>query len=242
MTVPTKKKSGRPRQPTKSLKSILANVHLLLRVPSFARWPLKLHFFRPDVYAAWQKWCSTTDEPLRASLAVVTDFGEVGTGEKPKGDPPTTAGAVENAQPDPDPWGIHALPLDYEPIKPYVAKGQEIFEFERQGCCVVCLEPMAAGEGLHAICTNAGCEGVGHLSCWGQHLLSLDGQATGDMLPIQGRCPKCDGDVQWVDMMKELTLRIRGQREVEKLLKAKRRRGAKAAKAQVTIDTTSKSS
>ncbi|KAK4446616.1 hypothetical protein QBC34DRAFT_411065 [Podospora aff. communis PSN243] len=228
-------KRGRRRRPTKTIVSIISNIHLLLRVPSFSRWPLRLHFFAPEVHATWKKWCSTASEPLRESLVVVTDFGQA-TVTKPKKaapKPPTedtegeTTGdsAMEDAEP---PWGIHALPLDYEPIKEYVVKSQNIFEFEQEGNCVVCREAIVSGEGLHAICTNDGCVGVGHLSCWSRHFLpGADTEGDGNILPIQGQCPKCKGDVQWGDMMKELTLRTRGQKDVEKLLKTKRKRATK---------------
>ncbi|CRK28749.1 hypothetical protein BN1708_004732, partial [Verticillium longisporum] len=40
------KKNGHPKRPRPGITSIMSNLHLLLRVPSFERWPLKLHFFR----------------------------------------------------------------------------------------------------------------------------------------------------------------------------------------------------
>lgn len=221
------KANGQPRKPPKSLASVVSNLHLLLRVPSFARWPLKVHFFNAEVYAAWERWCSTSNEKLRSSLSVVTDFG---SGSTPGGGGETEATASERGsgvEGEPQPWGIHGLPLDYEPIKEYVAKGQDIFEFERQGRCVVCREELASGEGLHALCTNTGCDGVAHLSCWSRHFLSA-GEA-GSILPIDGQCPKCKGVVRWGDMMRELTLRVRGKKDVEKLLNHKRRRAPKKA-------------
>ncbi len=213
-----RKANGRPRRPTKSVTSVVSNLHLLLRVPSFGRWPLRVHFFDREIFAAWEKWCAAASARLRASLAVVTDFGE-----------PAAAAAAKSAasqeEEGPEPWGIHALPLDYEPIKDYVAKGQDIFEFERQGNCVVCQEAMVSGEGLFALCSNNGCDGVGHVSCWSRHLVK--GEEPDSMVPIQGQCPKCKGEVQWGTMMKELTLRVRGQKDVEKLLKRKRKRATK---------------
>lgn len=123
--------------------------------------------------------------------------------------------------------GIHALPLDYEPIKGYVEKSQSVFDFEREGKCVVCHDAIDSGEGIHALCSNDGCEGVGHLSCWSRRFLADPGHENGGILPIKGRCPKCSGEIYWGDMMKELTLRLRGRKEVEKLLKVKRKRAVK---------------
>jgi structure-specific endonuclease subunit SLX1 len=203
----------------------MSNLHLLLRVPSFSRWPLRVHFFNREVFGAWEKWCAKAKEQLRATLAVVTDFGR---GASPTGSG-TEAASVDKVGGVLHTWGIHALPLDYEPIKEYVAKGRDIFEFERQGRCVVCGEEMQPGEGLHAVCANNGCDGVGHLSCWSRHF--LEGDEAGAIVPVQGQCPKCHSELHWGDMMRELTLRVRGQKEVDKLLKRKARRGEKKAAA-----------
>ncbi|KAL2130054.1 hypothetical protein VTI74DRAFT_6948 [Chaetomium olivicolor] len=221
LTVSTQRKNnGQPRRPSKSLASVVSNLHLLLRVPSFERWPLRVHFFNRDAFGAWEKWRGSLgeEERQRVGLKVETDFGD-GVGKE--------RGEKDEEGEGADAWGIHALPLDYEPIKNYVAKGQEIFEFERQGRCVVCGEEMPTGKGLHALCTNEGCDGAGHLSCWSRQFLK--GGESERILPVEGRCPKCNGEVHWGEMMKELTLRTRGPKDVEKLLKRKRRRTAKMA-------------
>lgn len=203
--------------------SIVSNVHLLLGVPSFQRWPLKVHFFAPEVYRAWEKWCETASEGVRAGLEVVTDFGE-GEGSAARG---KGKGVEEESGEDGEGgggWGIHALPVDYEPMKEYIAKGQEVFVGETEGDCVVCREELESGKGLHVLCSREGCEGVGHLACWSRHLLP---RGDDGILPVQGRCPKCGGEVQWVDMMKELTLRLRGKKEVEDLMRVKRKKAVK---------------
>ncbi|KAK3986733.1 hypothetical protein QBC44DRAFT_132962 [Cladorrhinum sp. PSN332] len=220
-----RKRRGKPRRPPHSLLSILSNLHLLLRVPSFERWPLTLHFFAPDVYAAWQRYDAKADGRLRASLKVLTDFTNRDSVSKASKITPSRTESQDESNETVPPRGIHALPLYYEPIKDYVAKGQDVFDFERQGDCVVCKKALSTGYGLQAICTNTGCEGVGHLSCWSRHMLGS--RQTGDILPLEGKCPKCKGDVHWAEMMRELTLRTRGQKDVERLLKVKKRRVAK---------------
>ncbi|KAI1823002.1 hypothetical protein F4861DRAFT_352594 [Xylaria intraflava] len=203
-----KKRRGGPRRPPHSIISIISNMHLLLRVPSFARWPLKLHFFAPEVHKVWTGHCDAVDTPLRDSIPVYTDF-------RPS---PTAIAAAEA----PRPWGIHALPLDYAPIKSYVEKTQSLYSFEREGDCVVCGESLAHGEGIYATCSNTGCEATGHVSCWSRHFLGRN--AREDVIPVSGRCPSCGGEMMWGDMMMETSLRLRGQNEVDKLLKARRRR------------------
>lgn len=229
------------------------------------RWPLKVHFFAEDVFQAWNRWCQAANERLRASLPVVTDFEkdavertvrewfgvhgssvpmEEGEGT---GNQLVTTKGKEKAKVEmavatvPPAWGIYTLPVDYEPIKEYVAKGKDIFEFEQLGNCVVCHQKLDSDTGLHAVCTNPGCEGVGHLSCWSRHLLSSDDTAESSSLgrgksiiPIHGTCPSCGGEVQWGDMMKELSLRMRGSKEVDKLLKIKKKRATRKPKIAAT--------
>ncbi|KAK6064266.1 Structure-specific endonuclease subunit SLX1 [Seiridium cupressi] len=222
LTIATqKKRNGHPKRPRHSLTSILSNLHLLLRVPSFSRWPLSLHFFAPDVYKAWNRWCSTASEPIRDNLEIFPDFGHSSTTTA------TTKTSKEHAHSlsgNSEPWGIHALPLDYAPLRDYVSKTNSIFTFEREGNCVVCDQAMLPNEGFYAACYNDGCEGVGHVTCWSEHFLGKE-QAE-HIIPVSGHCPKCDGNLVWGDMMKEMTLRMRDQKQVEKLLKKSRKREA----------------
>lgn len=111
-------------------------------------------------------------------------------------------------------------------MKEYVTKTKSIYEFEREGNCVVCKEELEAGKGLYATCSNSDCEGTGHISCWSKHMLGK--KAEDDILPISGHCPRCKGEVVWSDLMKEMSLRLRGEKEIEKLLKKPRKRKAQA--------------
>lgn len=195
------------------MKSIISNIHLLLGVPSFARLPLKLHLFVPEMHRAWTKYLEDASEPLHRAIPVYTDFA---LSQNETGDSTSTEPLV--------PRGIHALPLDYAPMKSYVEKTRDLYFFEREGACVVCGESLPHDEGLYATCSNAGCEGTGHVACWGRHLLGDN--VADDIIPISGQCPRCEGDVVWGDMIMEMSLRLRGQKEIDRLFK--KPRGKKA--------------
>lgn len=232
-----RKRNGHPKRPPHSLTSILSNVHLLLRVPSFARWPLRLHFFDKEVHTRWCRHCASPGiGPLRSTLQVVTDF-EPAAGDTTANLAATKVHIIEDAPSEDEEagsdaggavekaagprWGIHALPLDHGPLAAYLEKGQNITTFEQEGGCVVCHEDLEHDKGLYAICSNGECQGVGHLDCWSRDLLRQHGEENDDdvLLPMEGSCPKCGGAVRWGDMMRELTLRARGQKEVDKLLR-----------------------
>ncbi|KAL1890070.1 Slx4p interacting protein [Sporothrix stenoceras] len=242
-----KKRNGHPKRPPASIHSILANLHLLLRVPSFARWPLRFHIFVPEVHAAYKKWSQTSASQQLGDdvreVEVLTDFPPAP--ESIYGGMTATTGDHDDDIEMSGPlWGIHALPLDYTPMRDYVDKARDIFAFEREGDCTVCHTELPAGKGLYAVCPNTECEAVGHLRCWSSHLLTGEkktgtlgvGGSDDALVPVRGHCPDCGGPVVWGDMIKELTLRMRGPKEVEKLVKAKRRQEKAADKAAAEAD------
>lgn len=115
--------------------------------------------------------------------------------------------------------------VDYSNEKPHVEKAKIIVDFEREGLCAICHSDMEHDAGIYTICPNQGCESVTHLTCLSQHFLKDEEDA---LVPVKGQCPTCKAQIKWVDVVKELSLRIRGQKEVEKLLKGKRVRKGKA--------------
>lgn len=221
-----KKRSGHPKRPQHSVASLLSNLHLLLRVPTFSRWPLELRFFSEDVYKSWLKWCKSAAEPIRESINVFQDFPPITDEVLDSEDSPKAKKRKLN-------HGIQGLAVAYENEKTHVEKGRNIVDFEREGSCALCHDQLEHGAGIYTICPSPGCESVTHLTCLSQHFLRDDGDS---LVPIMGRCPSCDTELRWVDVVKELTLRMRGQKEVEKLLKVKRARKGKATASQATIE------
>jgi structure-specific endonuclease subunit SLX1 len=203
------------------VSSLLSNLHLLLRVPSFSQWPLELRFFSPDVYKAWLKWSKAAAEPVRNSIKVIQDFPPSDTASGNESGSPRTKKAKVS-------YGIAALRVDYFNEKLHVEKGKNIVDFEREGSCAICHNELEHDAGIYTICPSPGCESVTHLTCLSQHFLNDEEDA---LVPIKGQCPTCKAEIRWIDVVKELTLRIRGQKEVEKLLKGKRVRKGKAVTA-----------
>jgi structure-specific endonuclease subunit SLX1 len=103
-------------------------------------------------------------------------------------------------------------------------------QFEREGRCTLCKGDLEHDAGIYAVCPNTECDSVTHLTCLGNYLL----EDADSVVPINGNCPSCKTELRWVDVVKEVTLRLRGQKEVEKLLKVKRaRKGITASQAAV---------
>lgn len=203
-----RKRNGQPKRPRVTARSVVENLHLLVGVRSFERWPLNLHFFAKDFKNMWDGFLATTQKTTGPGLRILEDY------------PPTEAEGEQE-------WGVHALPLDYAPLKDYAEKANNIVSFEQEGSCVHCHVDLQPGQGLHPMCPNEGCEAMGHLTCWSKEARSSTDEE--GVLPDLCLCPSCGGEIRWGDMMKELSLRVRGESEVGKLLKKKG--GKKLAKA-----------
>lgn len=144
--------------------------------------------------------------------------------------------SAENGKTNPG-HGIHTLPITYASHKSYLEKSKSVIDFELEGSCAVCTEFLDHNDGIYTVCPQPSCGSVAHLSCLSSHFLKHERTNQGihgedddlilSIVPIEGHCPGCDEKLKWVDIVKEVTLRMRGQKEVEKLLKKPREKAVK---------------
>lgn len=205
----------RPRPPM-SLEARLKNLHHLLGVGSFSRWPLHIRFFASDVFAQWEKHISKMKTRLPSSITVRVTPAEM----------PRLASDVQNEMrthfiPD----VIRAIPVAYEDCKSYVEKSKSVLADGQARTCAVCKRRADPEESLVLICPMEACPSVSHVTCLSHKFLAEEGSKDA-FIPIQGTCPSCHSLVRWSDMIKELSLRVHGQEEITALFKTKRAKKA----------------
>ncbi len=206
-------KTGRPRKrparPRLSLTDRLANLHLLLGSSSFRSWPLKVTFYAQDVFRVWQKWTVRDDIralPPRMEVAVDAQSNE------------------SLADPTDQPVGIHALNVDYSSMKVYLEKTKAALEGPSACTCAVCNKSVPDDGHATLFCPNEGCSAAGHIECFATAFRGYDPTT---LVPTSGPCPSCGALLQWIDLVKELSLRKRGEKEVQKVLKVRKPRVTK---------------
>jgi structure-specific endonuclease subunit SLX1 len=212
----TRRRPGRPRS---SLTDKLSNLHLLLRSPYFSRLPLEVNFFCEDVYRVWQTWCERVDGQLPHHIKIRLDLKKAqdGAGTAAAGPPPKQQRRLDLV----GSGGVEGVDTTYTALRPMLEKGQFVFDPDEQLDCDVCKSPLALDQDLIAICPHGACRSISHVECLAKLFLA-DGEDQADaVVPISGNCPSCAKRVQWVTLMKELSLRIRGAKEVRKILKKK---------------------
>ncbi|MCJ1229848.1 Slx4p interacting protein [Toensbergia leucococca] len=223
----------RPRPPTSVLDKI-KNLHLLLRVPSFSRWPLGVKFFCEDVYQVWQAWSERVDGRIRSGIGIVPELKQpiesTIEGEVPLNSPVKGKRKRETA----GKGGIHDINVDYSRIKIHLEKSQFLLAEGERHPCAICAKEIDEHVPTALVCPSDNCRTVFHMPCLASRFLEEERTET-SLLPTAGKCPQCELQLQWIDLVKEMTLRLRGQKEVALLMKKPKERKIKSFKAKSTL-------
>jgi structure-specific endonuclease subunit SLX1 len=225
----TGKTRRKPTRPSSSLLDKLSNLHILLRAPYFSQWPLEVRFFSDDVYRSWLSWCERVDEQLHPSIHVSLDLPQQ-TPTDPELDD-ITSGQRPNKRRKADligRGGITGIDPSYAPLRDVLEKGRFMQGEDDTTTCGVCNSSLNFRTDLFTICTAANCTSVSHVRCLTKHFLRS--APKDQVLPKSGQCPSCQKDLLWLELMKDLSLRARGQGQISKVL-SKRRKAPLAATA-----------
>lgn len=220
--VKTSPKTGRtrrrPGRPKGSLTEKLSNLHLLLRVPYFSKWPLELRFFSEDVYQFWQRWCQRVDTQIPSGIRVWHDKSQQ---DYDLIDQTIREGVRKRRKLDMiGKGGVNGIDPTYASMRPVLEKGQFLLEEEEDLHCTVCKKLLNPKHDLIIICPQSSCQSLHHISCLST--LFLEHDTASSIVPRHGKCPSCKAELSWAELMKEMTLRVRGPNDVRKVLKSKR--------------------
>jgi len=208
--------SGRRKRPPMSLEARLKNMHHLLGVKSFERWPLHVRFFSPDVFSLWEKYTVKMSPLLRKSITVRLTPAEYPV--------MPTDGSTEKLG-DRIPAVIRMIAVAYEDCKTHVEKSKALLGDEKHNACDVCNKVLDISTSLCLVCPLETCRTVSHMTCLSRKFLADEGNQEA-LIPVEGICPGCRTPVKWITLMKELSLRIRGEQEIETMFKVKRQKKA----------------
>nr|POE65703.1 structure-specific endonuclease subunit slx1 [Quercus suber] len=209
-------KPGRVRKqrsrPSQGLSDRLANLHLLLRAHSFERWPLKVTFYSEDVFRAWTRRTKQQLEDLRSDIEVTLDDSSP--------NPPVGGEAWPKST-----LRILNLDVGYGTCKPVIEKRRQLLNADHHVKCGSCGGSLDTANDLILACPGSDCDGFFHLDCLSTSFLQAGGDQDA-LVPLTGRCLKCNMTLQWTDLVKELSLFMRGHKVTEKLFKKPRSRKA----------------
>ena len=214
------------------LKDRISNLHLLLRVPSFSRWPLQVRFFCQDVYEKWQHWNKTVDSSIRDGIKVLLDLKQseeiINTGNFPLS---TQAKGKRNREAL-GKGGVEGLDIGYSELKDHIEKSTSCLAEHKAFKCAICAKDLGPKSATALFCNRETCRTVSHMTCLATRFVEDEG-ANAAVTPISGKCPGCKEELLWIDLVKELTLRLRGEGKVAQMMRKPRAPSIKVPKTKV---------
>ncbi|PKY06067.1 hypothetical protein P168DRAFT_317564 [Aspergillus campestris IBT 28561] len=205
------------RRGRRSLTAILGDLHRLLLSTGFCSAPLAIRFFAADVYRAWTMWIDRDGRALPPQMKTIPD------GTCPVG-PGGEGGRV---------GCVDAIPVDSSPIHDYLEKAHFLLDDPEHLQCRICREVVnPLGERI-VVCPQPHCHGISHLLCLSARFLHAM-QDRDQLVPTEGDCPACQETVSWPLMMKELTLRTRDAKTVQKILRKRKKQSSRQANSRAT--------
>lgn len=215
------------------MRDKISNLHLLLRVPSFARWPLQPRFFCEDVYRVWERWTEKVSGTVgpgnnvilgrRQPVAALADNAKSMSPrakDKRKREAPGKGG-VESVD-------VKSISVDYSALKGHLEKSALLMAENEDTACAVCGRNIDDRAEMRVVCPHDACKAASHVTCLATRFLAEEGPAT-FLIPTSGKCPACKAETQWVDLVREMSLRARGEKHVALMMQKTRERKTKAA-------------
>ena len=209
-----------------SLSDKLSNLHLLLRVSAFRRWPLTVRLFSEDAYNTWQSCHEKADAIIRNGIKIIFEANPAVDMSQSANLSVSSHGNGKRKREALGQSGIEGIDVGYSYLEVPIEKSTFLLADSEKINCSVCAEEIGLERRLSLICPAEGCKAVFHLSCLANEFLH-DEDASDSIVPTSGKCPECKLDIVWVDLVKEMSLRIRGKKELAALTKKARGRKAK---------------
>ena len=212
-----------------SLFDKLSNLHLLLRVSAFRRWPLTVRLFSEDAYDTWQSCHEKADAIIRSGIKIIFEANSAVDVSQSANLSVSSHGNETRKRQALGQSAIEGIDVGYSYLKGPLEKSTFLLADSETINCSVCAKQIGLERRLSLICPAEGCRAASHLSCLGTKFLHDEG-ASDSIVPTSGKCPECKLDMLWVDLVKEMSLRIRGKKELAALTKKAWRRKAKVPK------------
>ena len=127
---------------------------------------------------------------------------------------------------------VSSLDVGYGKLITHLQGGLLIIENEHQKCAV-CSKELHGPASAALLCPGQNCNAVSHMACLAKYFIA--GTGAESVIPLSGSCPSCQAKFQWISFVKELSLRTRGVKEMQVLLKKSRVDKAKLAKGKPNI-------
>lgn len=176
----------------------------------------------------WQLWSERVDASISSRIKILLDVKQHPKATEAGDAPMSTHAKGKQKREALGKGGVEGIDVGYSELKGHVEKSIFLLAGDEANNCAVCSRDMGKSS-MALICPQEGCRTASHVTCLAINFLKDEGHDA-SILPTSGRCPKCKSELQWVDLVKEMSLRMRGDKEVDQLMRKPKERKTKAAK------------
>ena len=223
----TRNRASRGRAPHDADK--LSCLHLLLRAKSFASWPLQVRFFCRDAYDLWVRWSERVHGEIPAGIRVSLDLqNDTEATNQHDGLQNAQTKLISKSQAV-FKGGIEGVVVGYSTLKDHVEKSLLILAEGQVNRCGICAKDMATQASTILVCPQRNCQAIFHMTCLATRFLEAEKRGL-SVIPRAGTCPHCRSELQWIDLVKEMSLRVRGKSELARLTKKRKMPETRAQK------------
>lgn len=205
----------------RGLAEKLSVLHLLLSSRSFARWPLDLRFLVQDVYAVWENKVRPAMPLLCHGVTVVPSSQHHDQSADDPNVGCTAEQLIENEKEEhkvENMTKISAIELSYNPARQHFMKSDQLAGHIGSLQCSICKENFLDRGEQFLTCPCDECSMISHVTCLSSHFLQTQSSQQ-DILPTVGKCPSCQSQLAWSDLVRDLSLRIRASEQTVRLLR-----------------------
>lgn len=166
-----------------------------------------------DVFRVWSVWSERVDGVLPVNIKVVLDVNQ--DTENDTSQLTDTSAHLRK---------LKELNIGYSSLKEYVEKCEFLLAEGESINCGVCRDRLDFENEMAVVCSQGPCRCASHMLCLSTRFLTEE--KSSKMVPTGGTCPTCKSKLNWVTLMKEVSLRTRGKNEIQKLKKTRRKNRA----------------
>lgn len=199
----------------------ISSLHLLLRAQSFASWPLQVRFFCRDAYDLWVRRNEGANGQIQASTRVSLELQHAVGATNQHGGPKNAQSNINSKPQAIVKGGIEGIVVGYSKLKDHVEKSLLLLAEEQVNGCGICAKDLSAQDETLLVCPQRNCQAISHMTCLATRFLETEKRGL-SVIPKAGSCPHCHSELQWIDMVKEMSLRVRGKAELRRLIKKRK--------------------
>lgn len=129
--------------------------------------------------------------------------------------------------------GIEGIVVGYSTLKDHVEKSLLILAEGQVNSCGICANDMDTEVTTVLVCPQRNCQAIFHMTCLATRFLDAE-KGELSVIPRAGTCPHCRSELQWIDMVKEMSLRVRGKSELARMTKKQKMPETRAQKQDMT--------